>query len=86
MTVASIPKAHIDFRFTERGRALLTSNINFDIPSIAAQAGIPMRGDLMILNLGGLEVAFRVVNRSFEILPGITTLRIDLGAPDEPLQ
>ena len=77
------PQVHVDFRFTESGAALLPRDVKYDL-EMPYQGGLPMRGDLVTITAGNHQVTFRVVRRNFELLSGITTIRIDLGAPDEP--
>jgi hypothetical protein len=47
--------------------------------------GLPLRGDFVTITVGNHQLTFRVVSRNFELLSGITTIRIELGAPDEAL-
>ena len=76
------PQVHVDFRFTDGGAALLPRDVKYDL-DMPYQGGLPMRGDLVTITAGIHQITFRVVRRNFELLSGITTIRIDLGAPEE---
>jgi hypothetical protein len=78
------PRVHVDFRFTAAGAALLPRDVKYDL-DMPYQGGLPVRGDLVTITAGNYQITFRVVRRNFELLSGITTIRIDLGAPEEAL-
>ena len=77
-------QTHVDFRFTATGSALLPRDVKYDL-DMPSQGGLPMRGDLVTITAGNHQITFRVVRRNFELLSGITTIRIDLGTPEEAL-
>jgi hypothetical protein len=78
------PQVHVDFRFTAAASALLPRDVKYDL-DMPYQGGLPMRGDLVTITAGNHQITFRVVRRNFELLSGITTIRIDLGTPEEAI-
>jgi len=77
------PQVQVEFRFTESGSAMLPRDVTYNL-EMPYQGGLPIGGDLVTITAGNHQVTLRVVRRNFELLSGITTIRIDLGAPDEP--
>ena len=84
MTVTPPDQVVVDVRFTPRGSDLLPRNVKYDL-NMPSAGGLPLRGDFVTITVGNHQLTFRVVSRNFELLSGITTIRIELGAPDEAM-
>ena len=84
MKVTPPDQVIVDVRFTPRGSDLLPRNVKYEL-AMPSAGGLPLRGDFVTVTVGNHQMTFRVVSRNFELLSGITTIRIELGAPDEAM-
>jgi hypothetical protein len=78
MKNTSTPQVHVDFPLHRERLRHAPAGREYDL-SMPYHGGLPLRGDLVTITAGNHQVTLRVVRRNFELLSGITTIRIDLG-------